>query len=200
MEQAINQATRGDIKGGHLWLAIAVELRTGTLPVEMSGRGKGYEEDPGLPKGPQAMTENERASEAASVFGDPEPPVRVGLTPDGQLAYAYGQRLTFGLDPDEVIVPTPEPAYRRAETEVLERIPGESTPAYEAAGESLEDTRSIPLGIAHPLAESVGPNSTCITQGCGLDVVWIKGIGWTHDVSGHPVSCERAAAVSDAGC
>lgn len=73
-------------------------------------------------------------------------------------------------------------AYDRVETEVIRRTPGETTPAYDAAGETLGNTVSIPITIAHPQSESRGPNSTCVN--CGEDVFWERGRGWLHDQSG----------------
>jgi hypothetical protein len=46
LAEAVNLARAGDAHLGRLWLDIATELRLGTLPVVMSGQGKGYEDEP----------------------------------------------------------------------------------------------------------------------------------------------------------
>jgi hypothetical protein len=194
MQQAIERAQVGDIKGGMLWLGIARELRQGTVQQST------YEGEPvfGIPDEESVDPHKYRASghgerahlcwcgrgELAPVHHEPN----YGATMDGQPAYQPG-----GV----IVVPAQEPAYRRAETEVLERIPQEPTPAYEAAGNSLETTRAIPYRVAHPEADEQGPDMRCLS--CLLPIVFINGRGWSHDVEGHPASCDNAAAIINGG-
>lgn len=46
MVEAIRKAEAELYEGAQVWLGIATELRLGTLPVVMSGQGKGYEDEP----------------------------------------------------------------------------------------------------------------------------------------------------------
>ncbi len=164
MAQAIERAQLGDVEPGRLWLDIARELRLGTLPVAMSGQGKGYEDEPQ----PFVVTRTQNG---------PNPPgLNVAVAPDGQLVYTD-----------------------RAETQVMQRVASESTPAYDEAGQSLGDTRSIPHRIAHPQEDAVGPSSTCLTPECGLPVIWIRGRGWVHDTPSHTASCDKAAEEAAGG-
>jgi hypothetical protein len=160
MAQAVERAKVGDYEGGHVWTAIARELREGAQ--------RGHE----LP-----VPRIEPDHGGADLLVEPT----YGRTHGGEPAYHEGG----------IVVPVPEPAYRRAETTVMERVSDETTPAYEAAGESLGETKAIPLRIAHPQEDDRGPNSMCIN--CYKPVIWIKGRGWVHDVPSHSASCETAS-------
>lgn len=207
MQQAIERAQIGDIQAGMLWLGIARELRQGSIlatdrPAPETGernlcrwcRGTIHLSDDSdwvhvdtddvcCAESPRTSGRIEQDSEGNDLLvlhnNSAENAQALPLFQGGQLEYGK----TYGG----------EPAYgQRTETEVIERMPSEPTPAYEAAGEGLGDTAlMVPAGVASPQADSQGPNSECLS--CGEPVVWIRGRGWTHDVQGHPHSCKRAA-------
>jgi hypothetical protein len=128
-----------------------------------------------------------RCGSVPDIFGDPEPPADARVVQDD--INRMLSRTPVVLADDGQL------AYARAETEVLQRIPEESTPTYEAAGESLGETKAIPHRIAHPQAESEGPNSQCLS--CTLPLIWIPRLGWVHDVEGHSASCDKALEAVD---
>jgi hypothetical protein len=168
LERAIECAERGDIARGTLWLGIARELREGTRRPLASGGIIRKSSEPEWRREGLAWQRNE-SSRPDACYCVAEP----GGHDAGSLP---------GCRPGEVAPLVPEPAYRRAETEVIRRTQDEQTPAYEAAGETLGDTVSIPVTIAHPQGNSLGPNSTCVN--CGDDVFWERGSGWLHDQGG----------------
>lgn len=161
LDRATGCAERGDIARGTLWLGIARELREDAWMRASTGGVKlGIGDDP-----EEWLASNTR-------------------TPSGEQAYRPEQvRVGYDAVADQLVtLPAPEPAHRRAETEVIQRTPDETTPVYEAAGESLGNTVSIPITVAHPQPHSQGPNSTCVN--CGEDVFWERGSGWMHDRDG----------------
>jgi hypothetical protein len=179
MQQAIERAQLADWEGAYCFLAIATELRVGSVP------------DPG----PSTLAAE---ADAATHLGTPitlrcPVPGCTAMTQDmpGHLAdYHSGSpeerrmRAFFGTTMDG------RPAYA-GETAVIPRQP--DPPIYEQAGETLEETKAVPTRVAHPQEGSLGIHSTCLDPDCSLKIVWIKGRGWCHDVPSHTSSCDKAA-------
>lgn len=186
MTQAVERAQTGQIEASYLWLAIATELRLGTVPTAVE------DDPPALPtpeadqfagyrRGQQAYP-NEQAIRSAQyrwkvidAGGMALQSERTLLAEILQRAADAGERTDYGTTIDG------KPAYRGPTTM--------NTPIYEQAGDGLGDTALIPARVAHPQADSQGPESTCLS--CLCKVIWIRGRGWVHDTEGHPAGCDN---------